>query len=344
MSGAESDIMMQPFKYLPVLLTLITIGIIIFAIIPSPNLAVDSMFNDICSTTGGIGLLNDLSYDASTSLIQFMVSDEARMSFTYPRNTYLVLSSLFDEEENLLAAVNLYQGLYNSRSNYRFLESCTEAACFCVVRTEMSFYTYKDLDYTACFPRLYAYTRASFDDYINGLVYENGDTDLIIFKESVDYVLSTLDPEVEEEEGILECFNWFTMYDYDTSGAGGQYFTTFNYDSNYMSYSILAEDSDEPLYNALTSFYELTKGAFITEVSTCASIPSDNTCFCPYISQFMTAGVDEGVFLGISGSYTSVGFPLDIDTLVYELDVNPDSCLIRLEPLSDEFRGRNSYS
>jgi hypothetical protein len=227
---AISDLIIQVIKFLPVLATLIALLAIFSSFMAPTGIEISSSVNDLCSSENGLTVLTDINYDERTSMIQFISSSETDMSLTYPRNTYLILDSIFDDEQgNLGEAVNTMQGLFNNRLNSRFLETCHDNVCFCIVRTGMSFLTYEYSDYTACFPRLYTYAREEFDEYFN--LNENPEyPDISNFILTVQGVLEILREDTNSEaQKIVECYDWFRTYDAYYEGVEGEYFLTADY-------------------------------------------------------------------------------------------------------------------
>ena len=292
------------------------------------DIAVNTMFESVCANPEGVGVLNDINYNQKSSLVQLMLPYGAESRFVYPRNTYAILSALFDtESDNLESAVDSMQGLYNERKNHNLLDNCRNNACFCVVRTGMDYITYENLELTACFPRLYAYARNDFDD--NFVINNNGAlNEWELFGKTIIDTLNGLDDSDEANE-IKECYNWFNTYSYIYEGVPGQYFLTIEKKDS----ELLGADSDT-LFEALTSFYSLTRAGLFNEISTCAAIPNEDNCFCPYINGSIMYSdstlLGKGLFIGIAGSNLGLVNDVDVAALITHLDFTGAACNIRI--------------
>ncbi|MBN1923315.1 MAG: hypothetical protein JW791_00970 [Nanoarchaeota archaeon] len=338
MSSEAPDLVIQVFKYLPVVFVIVVIGIVLFNVFPKSEMGLREGVEDICTSQEGLSVLNNLVYDEKTSLVQVMLPEDAETSFTFPRNTFNVLSALQDDVEgNLGEAINLYQGLSNSRKNYVYLDRCKTSSCFCVVKNEMDFFTFRYPELTMCFPRLYSYARSEFDSNFNNYVSTEGETDRDVFEQVIDLTLAGLATDASEEAtDIKDCY--YKLFDKDDSiyrfyyGASESehYYLTIDLKES----SILAE-SNSYLEFVTKEVYRLTKAGLFSEISTCEVIPQKNSCFCPYIQgNFIgSKGRQRGIFLGITSSYNSP-VSLDIGALILSMeDTNTQNCLIDIDTL-----------
>jgi hypothetical protein len=351
---AIADIFQQAFNFLIVFITIIfIIALVSPFLLGSERLALPDIFNDACAQEGGVGMLLDLNYDSRSTLFQFMTSQRVNMRMTYPRNTFDILSALFDQTEcNLEPEVNKYAGLYLERKNARFLETCVKTPCFCTARTAMDYLTFENLELTACFPRLYAFARTTFDTKFNELTCTSDEQ---VFEDAVMATLMVLKEKVdcneEEEEcdplfdlkrkiearAIIDCYNMFLdltsiggsapVYDYDYIGIKGLFTLTLDNPSN-----TIITLSGEEMEAAISQYYELTKAGFLSDVQFCTEIPNSDNCYCPFGGNFMISksGLSgTGILLGIAGSKSSVGAnPLSIGSLLIQVQQTPDSCML----------------
>lgn len=328
---AIDELIMQVVKFFPLIITIIAIIAVISGFVAPSVLSPGNFFNDLCSAGNELAVLSDINYDSSTSLIQFMISEDTSMEFVYPRNTYDILETVYNRESDindLSNAVNSMKGLSSSRLNYRFFEACKESSCLCVVRTGSEVISYENLDYTACFPRLYAYAHDSFDNYFNSISESNTVT---AFRETTNHVLSELSSDTSEEaQEIIACYDLFDTYSFNYEGLEGKFFLTMNYKTGT---SLTSQDS-YTIVNSLTNFYDLTKAGLFNQVAACYSIPDDNDCACPYLSNTMIVKdqtLGTGVFLGVAGSNYQRGIisGLSVD-LIGSLEYSSDACLIEV--------------
>ena len=337
-----ADLLQQVVNFFPVVIIIVVIIALISPFISSTSLNIESSFNDICKD-GDVGILYDLNYDSQTSLAQFMLSqsflstEDIDMKLVYPRNTFDIISSLFDNTNcNMEDKINLYSNQYFERKNSNFLEQCVNNACLCVVKTRADYMAYDHLQLTACFPRLYSYKPAH--DYFNNNFPATCVSDLASFTTAIQTTLDYLnaDDNSAESQAIIDCYYLFSdlgysedktsKYTYTYSGSPGKYLLLINNKNG----DLLSQGA-EVMEDALNDYYSLTKAGLFTEVSTCYSIPVEDKCYCPYISNFMTSG-NQGLFLGIAGSKYLIGEKsLDVDSFIMQLDNTGSSCQMNVQ-------------
>ncbi|VVB75130.1 Uncharacterised protein [Candidatus Tiddalikarchaeum anstoanum] len=298
------------FIIIPTLLILVALAA---NFLMSSQANLDNFFTDLCSK-GAISTIAGITYDAKTALVQVVIPNNNAMRFTYPRNTFIILSSLFDSNEgNLNTSSKMYEGLFNSRNNANLLQRCSSKACFCAVRSEMDFLTFLDFSYTMCFPRLYTFNKAGFDLCAQNNANWKG-SDMATFKYCVDQLKQQLTGPDNSEAGIIRrCFETTSTYSFDYSGSAGKYILTMNNGN-----SDLQTKSGDVLVPILQDLYGLSNAGLFTEVLTCIPIPTKSECSCPYLhGNTMNSG--RGVFIGIAGSKTEAK-RMDITTFVLKID------------------------
>lgn len=354
---ALADMAMQVVNFLIIFVTIIFILTIIGAVIDVDSGAgFSQIFEDACSEESGSGMLQDLSYDERSSLIQFMLpislSGTNDMSMTYPRNTFSILNAYFNDKDcDLQEAADSMAGLYLERKNYKFFETCVDKQCFCAAKTNMDYLTFEDLEYTACFPRLYTFAKGTFNNIISAMSCSN---DQAIFKNAVKETLRVLKEGIDCEENcdanfnkveaasIFDCYNMFLdltdiggtiqEYDYEYKGVSGLYTLTLDNPSG-----TLADASGTELESAITEYYSLTRAGLFSEVLFCTEIPNEGNCYCPYSGNYMISKDSlkgSGLLLGVAGSKTEDVSELDIGSILITISQDANSCTFDTRTIS----------
>jgi hypothetical protein len=358
---ALADMVQQVLNFLIVLVTIIFILTLVSAvIITDTGEQVQELFTQMCTQQDGSGMIHDLSYDNRATLLQFMLpqsmSGRVNMRMTYPRNTFAILDSLFDESScNIKSAANSLIGLYLERTNYRFLETCIDKQCFCAGRTRMNYLTYENLEYTACFPRMYIFAKGTFNDKVNSITCSD---DLQVFRDATMQTLEVLKQNIDWCEGedpncnpnfnvfeaqkIFDCYN-FLLDLSSIGGTGAKY--TFEYRGVTGLYSLtlnnptgtLQASSGEELESALSEYYDLTKAGIISEIMFCTEIPNEGNCYCPYSGNYMVSKNSlqgSGLLLGLAGSKGGSIHDLKIGSFLVTATPSTSSCTLNTRTIS----------
>jgi len=328
----KSQIMEQVAIILSIVVAISTIFVVIYtgsSFFPS-DFNPTNVFSTICEGGEDSILVQDWSYGEKTAFVQIFLDDSQEVEFSYPRNTFSIISSLYDEDErNLIDAIGMYANLFNVRtkSSVNELSKCFGNSCFCKVETEADFINFDNLKYTWCFPLLYSQQKESFDAKFNEL--DDGSKDLDLFEEVIDSLLSEWRAITEygdyiEYEQIISCYDQVSSLEFSYDGVSGKYFVTLD-----ELGSDLVESGDiNLLYGVLKDFYSYSKIGYFSTIHDCTVIPDKNDCLCQSDANILIH--NNQVFLGMCGSRSSFSKVMNFDEVYFSRTAEKYSCKLEI--------------